>query len=68
MKTCLSEAIKSSQEDRHLAISLENTKWELADAEKEFKWLKSALSSSEKENEQIERKKEEVRKQLEIER
>ncbi|XP_010542449.1 PREDICTED: E3 ubiquitin-protein ligase BRE1-like 2 isoform X2 [Tarenaya hassleriana] len=55
MKGCLSEAYKLIQEDRHLAISLETTKWELADSEKEYKWLKSAISSSEKEYEQISR-------------
>ncbi|EOA39432.1 hypothetical protein CARUB_v10012558mg [Capsella rubella] len=53
MKSCFSEAYKLIQEDRHLALSLETTKWEVADADKEFRWLKSAVSSSEKEYEQI---------------
>lgn len=68
MKVCLAEALKYTQEDRHLAVSLETAKWELADAEKELKWLKSALASSEKEYEQIQRKKEEVQMELDNER
>lgn len=52
MKASLTEVIRCTQEERHLTISLETAKWELADAEKELKWLKSAFSSSEKEFEQ----------------
>ncbi|KAB1227898.1 E3 ubiquitin-protein ligase BRE1-like 2 [Morella rubra] len=55
METFLTEAIRSTQEERHLAVNLETAKWELADAEKELKWLKAAVASSEKEYEQIER-------------
>ncbi|KAL1203722.1 E3 ubiquitin-protein ligase BRE1-like 2 [Cardamine amara subsp. amara] len=68
MKGCFSEAYKFIQEDRHLAISLETTKWELADAEKEFRWLKSAVSSSEKEYEQISRRRNDIKLELEDER
>lgn len=68
MKVCLAEALKHIQDDRHLAVSLETAKWELADAEKELKWLKSALASLEKEYEQIQRKKEEVQMNLDNER
>ncbi|KAL4564769.1 hypothetical protein LXL04_028840 [Taraxacum kok-saghyz] len=39
---------QSTAEDRHLAVNLENTKWELSNADKELKSLKSLLSSSEK--------------------
>ena len=53
MKALLSEAIKSTQDEKHFAITLESAKWELADAEKELKWLKSVVASSEKEYDQI---------------
>ncbi|KAL9270086.1 E3 ubiquitin-protein ligase BRE1-like 2-like protein [Drosera capensis] len=65
MKVVLSEAMKSTEDDRHLAVSVETAKWELADAEKELKWQKSAISSSEKEYEQIQRKIEETQLKLE---
>ncbi|TXG73101.1 hypothetical protein EZV62_001680 [Acer yangbiense] len=68
MKACLTEALKSTQEDRRLSINLETAKWDLADAEKDLKWLKSAFTSSEKEHEQIQRKTDEARRELEIER
>ncbi|KAJ0083929.1 hypothetical protein Patl1_29941 [Pistacia atlantica] len=68
MKACLTEALKSTQEDRHLTISLETAKWELADAEKDLKWLKSAVTSSEKEHEQIQRKLNDIQKELDEER
>ncbi|KAL7199237.1 hypothetical protein ACSBR2_021509 [Camellia fascicularis] len=68
MKVCIDEALKSTQEDRHLAVNLEIAKWELADAEKELKWLKSAVSSSEKECEQIQRKMDEIQMELDSER
>ncbi|XP_021891145.1 E3 ubiquitin-protein ligase BRE1-like 2 isoform X2 [Carica papaya] len=64
MKACLAEGFKFIQEDRHLAISLETAKWDLADAEKEFKWLKSAVSSSEKDYEQIQRKTNDIQTEL----
>lgn len=68
IKSCISEAGNYTLEDRHLAVSLETAKWELADAEKELKWLKSAASSSDKENEQIQRKMDEFQKELDTER
>ncbi|KAF8092089.1 hypothetical protein N665_0424s0022 [Sinapis alba] len=68
MKGCFSEAYKLIQEDRHLVLSLETAKWELADAEKEFRWIKSAVSSSEKEYEQISRRTNEIKLELDDER
>ena len=68
MKVCISEALKSAQEDRHLAINQEITRWELADADKELKWLNSAVSSFEKEYEQIQRKTDEIQMELDNER
>ncbi|GMH00180.1 hypothetical protein Nepgr_002019 [Nepenthes gracilis] len=68
MKVTMSEAVKSTEEDRHLAVSLETAKWELADAEKELRWQKSAIASSEKEHEQIQRKIDEVQLELDGER
>lgn len=68
MKVSIVEALKSTQEDKQLAVNLENAKWELSDAEKELKWLKSAVSSSEKEYEQVQRKWDEIQKELDIER
>lgn len=68
MKTSLTEVIRSTQEERHLTISLEIAKWELADAEKELKWLKSAVSSSEKEYEQTQQQITDIEVELESER
>ncbi|GAV81523.1 zf-C3HC4_3 domain-containing protein [Cephalotus follicularis] len=68
MKVCLTEALKSTQEDRHLAINLETAKWELVDDEKELKWLKSALNLSEKEYEQIQREVDGIQTKLDKER
>lgn len=68
MKVVLSEGMKTSQEERHLAASLEAAKWELADAEKELKWLKSATSSAEKEYDQIHRDMNEIQMELDKER
>ncbi|CAN7130911.1 unnamed protein product [Brassica rapa subsp. narinosa] len=68
MKGCFSEAYKLIQEDRHLVLSLETAKGELADAEKEFRWIKSAVSSSEKEYEQISRRTDEIKLELDDER
>ncbi|XP_039019064.1 E3 ubiquitin-protein ligase BRE1-like 2 isoform X1 [Hibiscus syriacus] len=67
MKVCLTDAVKFTQEDRHFMISLETAKWELADADKEFKWLKSAAASSEKDYEQLQRKVEEFQMKLDKE-
>ncbi|KAK2990334.1 hypothetical protein RJ640_003606 [Escallonia rubra] len=68
LKVYITEALKSTQEDRRLVVNLETVKWELADAEKELKWLKSAVSSSEKEYEQIQRKMDEIQNELDNER
>ncbi|KAB1227895.1 E3 ubiquitin-protein ligase BRE1-like 2 [Morella rubra] len=66
METFLTEAIRSTQEERHLAVNLETAKWELADAEKELKWLKAAVASSEKEYEQIERDRDDLQSDFEM--
>lgn len=68
MKGLLTEALKCSQEDRHLTVNLEAAKWELADAEKELKWLKSAYASSEKEYGQLQHDLNDVQRKLETER
>ncbi|KMT19795.1 hypothetical protein BVRB_1g008490 [Beta vulgaris subsp. vulgaris] len=68
MKSIMSEALNHCQEDRHLIVSLERAKWELSDAEKELKWVKSAIASSEKEYEYVQRKAAEIQKDLESER
>ncbi|KAK7320550.1 hypothetical protein VNO77_30120 [Canavalia gladiata] len=68
MKAILLEAVKCNQEEKHLAVTLEFAKWELADAEKELKWLKSAVSSSEKEYDQIQKDTEAIEMELESER
>ena len=68
MKVCLTDATKFTQEDRHFMISLETAKWELAGAEKELKWLKSAAASSEKDYEQLQRKVDEFQVKLDKER
>lgn len=68
MKLYLDEVIRFAQEDRELSAKLETSKRELADAEKEAKWLKSAITASEKENEQIDRKKAELSDELDAER
>ncbi|KAG5227554.1 E3 ubiquitin-protein ligase [Salix suchowensis] len=68
MKHCLIEAVRSTEEDRRLAINLESARWELMDAEKELRWLKHAVSSSEKEYEQIQKKINEIQTELDSER
>lgn len=62
------EVLSSIQEDRHMAINLEAAKWELADAEKELKMLRSTVSLSEKEHEQIQRKVDDIQIELDNER
>lgn len=49
-------------------MNLEAAKWELADAEKELKMLKSTVFSSEKEHEQIQRKVDDIQIELDNER
>ncbi|XP_011010702.1 PREDICTED: E3 ubiquitin-protein ligase BRE1-like 2 isoform X3 [Populus euphratica] len=68
MKHCLIEAVRSTEEDRRLAINLESARWELMEAEKELKWLKYAVSSSEKEYEQVQKKINEIQTELDSER
>ncbi|XP_071712414.1 E3 ubiquitin-protein ligase BRE1-like 2 [Rutidosis leptorrhynchoides] len=68
MNSCIIHALKSTEEDRHLSVNLENSKWELANADKELKCLKSLLSSSEKEHDQIRRKMDEIQEELDNER
>ncbi|XP_058108518.1 E3 ubiquitin-protein ligase BRE1-like 2 isoform X2 [Magnolia sinica] len=68
MKASLIQAGKVSLENRHLAINMESAKLELVDAEKELKWLRSAVDSSEKEYEQNQRKIVELQAELESER
>lgn len=68
MNTCVAQAIKTSAENRHLTISLERTALEISNTEKELKWLRSAVGSSEKEYEQTQQKISELRTLLEHER
>ncbi|OEL34837.1 E3 ubiquitin-protein ligase BRE1-like 2 [Dichanthelium oligosanthes] len=68
MKTCVAQAIKTSAENRHLTISLERTALDVSNAEKELKWLRSSVGSSEKEYEQTQQKISELRLLLEQER
>lgn len=68
MKVYHLEVLSSIREDKHSAINLEAAKWELADAEKELKMLKSTISMSEKEHEQIQRKVDDIQKELDTER
>lgn len=68
MKALLSEAIKTTQDEKHLAVALEFARGELADAEKELKWLKSTVSSSEKEYDLIQKDVEAMEMELESER
>ncbi|XP_062215356.1 E3 ubiquitin-protein ligase BRE1-like 2 isoform X4 [Phragmites australis] len=68
MKTCVAQAIKTSADNRHLTIILERTALEVSNTEKELKWLRSSVGSSEKEYEQTQQKIAELRKLLEYER
>ncbi|KAK3134818.1 hypothetical protein QOZ80_5BG0411100 [Eleusine coracana subsp. coracana] len=68
MKTYVAQAIKTSAENRHLTISLERTALEVSNTEKELKWLRSSIGSSEKEYEQTQQKIAELRLLLERER
>ncbi|ONL98848.1 E3 ubiquitin-protein ligase BRE1-like 2 [Zea mays] len=68
MKTCVAQAIKTSAENRHLTISLERIALELSNTDKELKWLRSSVGSSEKEYEQTQQKISELRALLEHER
>ncbi|VAH84700.1 unnamed protein product [Triticum turgidum subsp. durum] len=68
MKAYVAQAIKTSSENRHHAVTIEKTLLEVSDAEKELKWLRSAVGSSEKEYEQNQKKIAELRTELERER
>ncbi|KAG2656404.1 hypothetical protein PVAP13_1KG078600 [Panicum virgatum] len=68
MKICVAQAIKTSAENRHLAISLERTALEVSNTEKELKWLRSSVGSSEKEYDQTQEKISKLRNLLEHER
>uniref|UniRef100_A0A0D9XML1 E3 ubiquitin protein ligase n=1 Tax=Leersia perrieri TaxID=77586 RepID=A0A0D9XML1_9ORYZ len=68
MKTYVAQAMKSSSENRHLAISLERTMLEVSDAEKELKWLRSATGFAEREYETNQKKIAELKMELERER
>lgn len=68
MKLLHQEILSSIQDDKHLAMNLEAAKWELVDAEKELKMLKSTISISEKEHEQIQRKIDDIQTELDNER
>ncbi|PQP94614.1 E3 ubiquitin-protein ligase BRE1-like 2 isoform X2 [Prunus yedoensis var. nudiflora] len=59
---------QNTEEDRHLAVNVETAKWELADGEKELQWLKSAVSSSEKEHAHIQKDINDIELELHIER
>ncbi|XP_052182341.1 E3 ubiquitin-protein ligase BRE1-like 2 [Diospyros lotus] len=65
---CINEELKSTKEGRLLGVNLETAVRELEDAKNETDWLKSAISSSEKEYEEIQRKIDEVKMELEKER
>ncbi|XP_077240995.1 histone mono-ubiquitination 2 isoform X2 [Tasmannia lanceolata] len=68
MKAILIQAGKASMENRHLAVNIESAKLELAEAEKELRWLRSAVDSSEKEFEENQQKAVEIQAELENER
>ncbi|WOL14203.1 E3 ubiquitin-protein ligase [Canna indica] len=68
MKLHVTQAIKTSSENRHININLEKTKLELVDAEKETKWLRSTVGSFEKEYERNQKKIAELKMELEKER
>ncbi|EMS63299.1 E3 ubiquitin-protein ligase BRE1-like 2 [Triticum urartu] len=68
MKAYVAQAIKTSSENRHHAITIEKTLLEVSEAEKELKWLRSVVGSSEKEYEQNQKKIAELRTELERER
>ncbi|KAK4371676.1 hypothetical protein RND71_007060 [Anisodus tanguticus] len=68
MKVHITEALSYTQQDRHLALTLEIVKRELGDADKELKWLRSAASSADKEYDQLMRKLDEIQMERETER
>ncbi|KAJ1697593.1 hypothetical protein LUZ63_006105 [Rhynchospora breviuscula] len=68
MKASMAQSNKTSSEKRHLALSLEKTMLELSNAEKELKWLRSFVGSSQKDYEQNQNRVSELRLELEQER
>ena len=68
MKAYVAQAVKTSSENRHHVINLERTLMEVSDTEKELKWLRSTVGSSEKEYELNQKKIAELRMELERER
>uniref|UniRef100_A0A0D9XLD6 E3 ubiquitin protein ligase n=1 Tax=Leersia perrieri TaxID=77586 RepID=A0A0D9XLD6_9ORYZ len=68
MKTYVAQAMKSSSENRHTAISLERPMLEVSDAEKELRWLRSTTGFAEKEYETNQKKIAELKLELEQER
>ncbi|KAG9459862.1 hypothetical protein H6P81_004370 [Aristolochia fimbriata] len=68
MKALFTQAGKTSIENRKVVMNVEAAKSELAEAEKELKWLKYAVDSCEKEYEQSQRKIHDLQKELENER
>lgn len=68
MKTYLAQAANSSIENRHIAISMDKTKLELADSEKELKWLRAAVDVTKKEYERSQTRNLDLKTVLERER
>ncbi|ONK75057.1 uncharacterized protein A4U43_C03F12870 [Asparagus officinalis] len=68
MKAYIGQAIKTSSENRHVAVNLEKAKMELAEAEKRLRWVKSVAESSDKEYEQNQKKILELKMELDCER
>ncbi|KAK1281209.1 E3 ubiquitin-protein ligase BRE1-like 2 [Acorus gramineus] len=68
MKAFITQAAKVTMENRITATNLENTKQELAIAEKELKWLKARHESNEREYEHNQKKKAKLQIELEKER
>ncbi|KAF0928811.1 hypothetical protein E2562_010680 [Oryza meyeriana var. granulata] len=67
-KTYIAQAMRTSSENRHLAISRERPMLEVSDAEKELKWLRSTSESAEKEYETNQKRIAELKMELERER
>ncbi|XP_020586058.1 E3 ubiquitin-protein ligase BRE1-like 2 [Phalaenopsis equestris] len=68
IKSLLAQAAKTSVENRQIAITMSKTKLELADSEKELKWLRSAVDSTKKEHERNQERILNLRMELERER
>ncbi|KAL5707727.1 RING-type E3 ubiquitin transferase [Ranunculus cassubicifolius] len=68
LKANLIEVNKASIENRRVSLNVESAKWELSDAEKEMKWLRSAVGSSDREFEHIQQNVSQLEIELENER